>query len=150
MKKLLVIGVLIFFTTTLKAQSYYNFGEGLDTSPEYGNLDYWIDGSLQFIVRSDGTKYLSYDVLCYVYDPLTLSSDGWPLGVYGEVMINGQSVELNFVKSSCCSNAFYDGEAEFSSYGELELDPSINISDIGLATYDIDYIIKYFDIVFNW
>ena len=149
MKKLLLIGALLVLITTLKAQTTIFLSEGLDSSPEYLDVDYYIEGTLLFNIRSDGSKYISYDVVSYFDDPLMASIDVFPIDIYGTIEVDGQTVNLYFDNGGITGYLYY-GEGGGYSNCITELDNDIEVSDIGMATIYIDYLSKYYVLLLNW
>lgn len=151
MKKLLLIGSFLVLITTLKAQTTISLGDGLDCSPEYSNVDYWIEGTMTFHERSDGTKYLSYDIIFNVYyDPIMLAHEGTGVEVFGNVYVNNQSVTLNFPNYGRSTSGFENGEIGLYMYGETELDSNVTYNDIGFGYIYADYVLRTYEMIFNW
>ena len=147
MKKLVLICTFLMAFIAAKAQAtIYNLGEGLDCTQEYSTGDHYIEGSMFFCIRTDGTRYLTYDVILNATDPW--SYIGLGIVSYGYIYINNQKVDLNF--PSWSSSGSGDGEIGYYVADQTELDSSVELEDIGYAYISVDCSIREYCIAFNW
>lgn len=147
MKRILTSCLFLIFALSLYAQVSIDLDYfGHDDSPEYQNIEYVIEGSMTFHIRTDGTRYLSYDIIFGIYDPLAYNGLG--IDVLGSIPVNGQNLNLIF-DSFTNRGYFLNNEAGIYIYGETELPVGTTVGDLGVAVVNVDYVLKHFTLLLN-